>query len=308
MLKTDRFALLKDILNIILVSLTGCLGVVFSVLYIETFSEGFLSEFSTAIIAVAVSLITILTIITIAFLHKKDSIIYKMLLIVIIFITIAVLSMYLLKISGFLDKIDSVEDLRNYISSFGSFAVVLFIGIQFLQVVVLPIPSFITVAAGVLLFGPLKGAIYGCVGIISGSILAYYIGRVFGYKVAKWLVGEVNLNKALNVIKGKDNIVLTFMFLFPFFPDDVLCFVAGITTMRPSYFIIMIFVTRLITVFVSSYSLNNSIIPYNTWWGILLWILFFTFTVVMTIIIYKKGDKIEKFFSKNKKMSKKDKN
>ena len=33
-------------------------------------------------------------------------------------------------------------------------AVILFILIQFLQVVVLPIPAFITVGAGVLLFGP----------------------------------------------------------------------------------------------------------------------------------------------------------
>ena len=98
------------------------------------------------------------------------------------------------------------------------------------------------------------------------------------------------------------------MFLFPFFPDDLLCFVAGITTMSAAYFIVMIIVTRLISVFIGSYSMNNSIIPFDTWWGILLWLLIFAATVAITVFIYKKGEEIEKLFkrkfSKNKKRDK----
>ena len=90
------------------------------------------------------------------------------------------------------------------------------------------------------------------------------------------------------------------MFLFPFFPDDLLCFVAGITSVSSKFFIAMIIVTRIVSVFVSSYSVNNSLIPYNTWWGILLWGLFFVFTVLLSIIISKKGNQIEKLFSKHK--------
>ena len=191
--------------------------------------------------------------------------------------------------------------MRAYIESFGSWAVVLFILLQFLQVVLLPIPGFITVGAGVLLSGALKGAIYSCIGIILGSIVGFLIGRVFGYKVAKWLVGKEGLDKGLKTIKGKDKVVLTFMFLFPFFPDDILCFVAGLTTVKVKFFLVMIVITRVISIFVSSFSMNNNIIPYDTWWGILLWILFFALTIVLTVLIYKKGDKIEQFFKRNKK-------
>ncbi|MBR2871034.1 MAG: TVP38/TMEM64 family protein, partial [Clostridia bacterium] len=148
-----------------------------------------------------------------------------------------------------MDKVDSIDDLRDYVSSFGNFAVIIFILLQFLQVVLLPIPSFITVGAGVLLFGPLKCAIFSCIGIILGSIVSYFIGRIFGYRVAKWLVGENELKRGLQIVKGKDKVVLTFMFLFPLFPDDVLCFVAGITTISPTFFIIMIFITRIISIF-----------------------------------------------------------
>ena len=284
-------------MSVLTVSLLGCAGIVFAVLYIETFSNGFVAEYSTFLITVSSAIITVLTMLAIMFIGKTSGILHKLFFITVFLIASVLAALYILKISGFLDKIDSVEDLRSYISSYGSYAALAFILIQFLQVVVLPIPAFITVGSGVLLFGPLYGAIYSCTGIILGSLVAFFIGRLFGVKVARWLVGQENLEKGLKTIKGKDKIVLTFMFLFPFFPDDILCFVAGITTVSPLFFVIMIFITRIISVFASSYSMNNSIIPYDTWWGILLWIIFFIITILLTVLIYKKGDKIEKQFS-----------
>ena len=303
-----KISVLKEVLNVIAVSLLGCAGIVFAILYLNTFGEGFFAEYSVVLTALSVGVITAVTVLTIVFLKTNKTFIYKLLYIVLALIFCILLLLYVLKVSGFFDKIDSVEDFRNYIESFGSLAVIAFIVLQFLQVVVLPIPSFITVGAGVLLFGPFKGALFSCIGIISGSLTAFFIGRIFGYKVASWLVGKDDLDKGLQTVKGKDRVVLTFMFLFPFFPDDLLCFVAGITTMSAAYFIVMIIVTRLISVFIGSYSMNNSIIPFDTWWGILLWLLIFAATVAITVFIYKKGEEIEKLFkrkfSKNKKRDK----
>ncbi len=298
--KVDNLAVLRDVLYIILISMLGCIGIVFTVLYIDTFNNGFYKEYSTIIVAVSVAVISILTIFTIAFMRRRKSFIHKLAMLSVVLVTLISVALFFLKKTGFLDKIDSVDKLRAFVSSYGNNAVFLFVLLQFLQVVVLPIPSFITVCAGVLLFGAFRGAIFSVIGIILGSIVAYAIGKFFGVKVAKWLVGEETLNKGLKAIKGKDKIVLTFMFLFPFFPDDVLCFVAGITTISPAFFMIMIIIVRIVTVFVSSYSMNNSIIPYDTWWGIVLWGVFFLLTIILTLLIYKKGDKIEKYFSKRK--------
>lgn len=297
--KTGIIFFIKEILSIIIISLFGVVGVIFTVLYINTFNI-YPEQHRTAIVSICVAIITILTIVTITFMRNKKSFIYKLFYLVIACLSLTMLSLYFLSVSGFLDRINSVDEFRRYIQSFGSYAVILFVVLQFLQVVILPIPSFITVGAGVLLFGPFLGSIYSSIGIIIGSIVAYYIGRIFGVKVVKWLVGEQALDKALKMIKGKDKVVLIFMFLFPFFPDDVLCFIAGITTIMPSYFIPMIIVVRLITVFISSYSMNNSIIPYNTWWGIVLWIIFIILTIVATILICKYGDKIQLKFKKKK--------
>lgn len=306
--KKKSVRILGNVLSIIFISLTGLTGVIFTVMYLETFNNGFIADYFGVILAVSVTGITVVTMLTIMLSRRSCGVMYKLCLITVVLISVCVLALYFLKVSGFLNKIDSVEALRKYVESYGKNAVWIFIVLQFLQVVVLPIPAVITVAAGVLLFGAFKSAVYSCIGIIVGSLVAFFIGKVFGYKVAKWLVGKENLDKWLNVIKGKDKIILTFMFLFPFFPDDVLCFVAGITTMSPLFFIIMIFITRIISVFASCYSINGSIIPFNTWWGLVLWGIFVAVTVVLAVLIYKKGDKIERWFKVRKNIAKKQKN
>ena len=284
-----KIAFIKENLLSILISMVGCACVVFCTLYIDTF----LLEYAYIIKAVSVVLISILTVLSIIFLKDNKQFVYKLCLITILFLLIVLTSLYVLKITGYLDKFDSVEEFRAFILSFGGYSIFVFILIQFLQVVALPIPAVITVGAGVMLFGAFWGAFYSCVGIIIGSLIAFFIGRIFGVKVVKWLVGKSNLEKGLKIIKGKDRLILTFMFLFPFFPDDLLCFVSGVTSINCRFFLIMIFITRIISVFVSSYSLNNSLIPYDTWWGILLWIVFFILTIISTLLIYKKGNEIE---------------
>lgn len=279
---------LINILSIIIISMAGVVGIIFTTLYFDSFYSGYISNYSNILSYVINGLITMLTLISIAFIKRKNSIVYKSCVVVVFSVVIAIICLYILKFSGVLNKVNNVQTLREYIKSFGNLATIFFILIQFLQVVILPIPSFITVSAGVLIFGPLLCTIYSSIGIITGSICAYFIGRFFGVRVVKWLVGEKALNKALKLFRGKDKVILTFMFLFPFFPDDLLCFVSGITTIDSSYFILMIFITRIISISVYSFSINNSLIPYNTWWGIILWILFFLFVILTSIILYKK--------------------
>ncbi len=288
-----KIPLIKKGLNILFFIFVGVVGIVFTILYVDTFNYEFLLKNSVTINAITVFVFSLLTILSIVFFNNNKEFVYKLFLCIIILITISVVSLFFIKKTGFFDRIKSVDDFREYISSFGSWTVVVFIVCQFLQVVVLPIPSFITIGAGVLLFGPFLGATFSCIGIIAGSILAFFIGRIFGYNIVKWLIGEKALDKALEYIEGKDKVVLTFMFLFPFFPDDVLCFVAGITKMSSAFFVGMIVIVRIICIFLSSYSLNNSLIPYDTWWGILLWVLFLAVTIFLAIILYKKTVKIK---------------
>ncbi len=296
----SKFNLLKYIFVTLAVGLLGLAIIIFAGLYLQTFNSGFGANHEDLILSLIISIISVLSVIIIVFIKNSETLIFKLTFLIIISFFIFFLILYLLKISGIIDSVNSLSDFKEYVRSFNNYAIIIFTVIQFLQVVILPIPSVFTIGAGVILFGPLKTAIFSCFGIISGSIVAFMMGKYLGYKLVKWLVGEKLVNKILKLISGKDKLLLTFMLLFPFFPDDALCFVAGITTISPYYFIITIIITRFVTIFISTYSINNSIIPYNTWWGILLWCIILVASISITFIIYKNGNKIEKYF-KNKK-------
>ena len=295
-MKKDKIEILKTVLSCSVIVVLGAAAIVFGLLYMNLTNISFLERHKRLVETLFIIIIGLVTIISVVCQLSDKKFVYRLTFLTLILMTAALAVLYVMQITGLWDKIDSVEDLRNYVSGFGGYAVFIFIAIQFLQVVVLPIPGFITVSDGVLLFGAFRGSVYSVIGIVSASIVAFFIGRVFGYKVAGWLVGKENLDKGLELVKGKDKVILTFMFLFPFFPDDVLCFVAGLSSMSVPYYIVMITITRIINIVVSAYSVNGSIIPYNTWWGILLWIAVFILVAALCYVIYKHGDKIENFF------------
>ncbi|MBQ6921714.1 MAG: TVP38/TMEM64 family protein [Clostridia bacterium] len=289
MRKVNILSLLSEILFTIAIFLFGTLFIVFLLLYIENYYSIFYVENEKTITTITASIMVFASILIFYFLRTDKKLLAKCIIFAVILISIVSVSAFLLKASGFLDKINDTNKLREYVSGYGNNAAVLFIIIQFLQVVILPVPSFITIATGVLLFGSLKCAVYSSIGIISGSIVSYFIGRKLGYKAICRFFGKNKVDKIINKIKGKDKLLFTAMFILPFFPDDLLCFIAGLTSITPAFFIIMIIITRIITVFTSAFSINNQLIPYNTWWGICIWILLFIIVFLAWKIINKYG-------------------
>lgn len=288
---------LKHIVNVLAAVLCGAVAFVFIAYGLAYKSLPFIDKYFMPLISASAGILFILVLSYIIFYIFKKQAIYRLIICALIFIDIIGIVFFTLCATEMITKINSIQALRDYISEFGNMAVFLFILFCFLQVIILPVPGSVAVAAGVALFGPLKCALYSFIGIVIGSIVAFAIGRWIGYKAVKWIVGKDTLDKWLEKLKGKDYLILSIMFLLPMFPDDVLCFVAGLSSMTWPYFIIMIIVTRAISVFSTSYSLG--MIPFNKWWGILIWILIAAIIVVAFWLVCKYSDKIDNFI-KNK--------
>ena len=144
-------------------------------------------------------------------------------------------------------------------------------------------------------------------GILLGSITAFFIGRKLGSRAVSWMIGKETLIKWQRKLKGKDNLFLTIMFVLPLFPDDILCFLAGLSSMSTRYFISMVCISRAVGIAGTCYSID--FIPLTTWWGILLWCLFFVFTLLSFLWIYKNMDAIQsKLKDIKKKISGRNKN
>ena len=228
---------------------------------------------------------------------KDASFIVRLLVFVLTGLIIVFAVIWLFNISGFGEKFGDTESFRKNISGYGLFAVPAFILLQILQVVLLPIPGSVAVAAGVYMFGWLLGGLYSVTGILSGSVIAYETGRRFGHKAVCWLVGEKTLYKSINAIKGKDKIALFTMFLLPCFPDDVLCFAAGIMGVERKSFILLTLTARTFSIFTVAAIADGKIIPYNTVGGIICWCVLIVIAIFSAAFIMKRGEKIERFIS-----------
>ncbi|MGN1099600.1 MAG: hypothetical protein ACI4S9_04595, partial [Christensenellales bacterium] len=92
--------------------------------------------------------------------------------------------------------------------------------------------------------------------------------------------------------------ILTFMFLFPFFPDDTLCLIAGLTTFNYTWFFILMIITRSITTFSTVMIGDGALhIPFHGW-GLVVWALLILITISFLVLVFKYGDKIEEFLLK----------
>lgn len=201
-------------------------------------------------------------------------------------------------ISGLWENVSTVASLKQFINDTGVYSVLIFVLIQFLQVVAVPIPGAITVGAGNILFGPLWGGILSLIGIVFGTVTAFIIGRKFGYKLVVWIAGEETVNKWLSKLKNKDKVMFTMIFLLPFFPDDLLCFVAGLTSMSLLFFTCMAIVTRIITITATSAFMEflKYLLLTRSLTGYILLLLIGIALLFIFILTVKYGDKWQTYF------------
>ena len=274
---------------------------VFAYVCLTYYTQGFIAEHFLLLFILAEIVIFTAFIAGIIFIVKSKKqlflTLYKALLGVLVLIALILFVLFILQKTGFLSLINDPERYKEYLSTTGAWMPFVYVLIQYLQVVVLPIPSVVTTVAGVVLFGPFLAAIYSFLGIVFGSITAFFVGRKLGVKAAAWTVGEETLRRWQEKLKGKDNFILTAMLFLPMFPDDVLCFVAGLSSMSNAYFIIIIILARAVGVFGTCYSFN--FIPFNTWWGICVWVAIIAAIILLFLIVYKNTDKINSWIEKH---------
>ena len=280
-----------------LIALTAVL-IVFAVLCLHNTVYSFITKYATLFSVLASLLLCGLCALSVWFLLTEKQTLFKTAISVYIFLLFCLVLIYILQRTGFFVLVRDENAFREYLATKGAWMPVLYVVLQYLQVVILPIPSVVSTVAGLALFGPLKTILYSLIGIIFGSITAFFIGRKLGYKAVAWMIGKEELNKWQKKLKGKDNLILTVMFLLPMFPDDVLCFIAGLSSMTERYFLIMIIVSRIVSVSTTCYSID--LIPFNTWWGLLIWGILFAVIIIAFVLIYKNLDKIQERFQRKK--------
>lgn len=190
------------------------------------------------------------------------------------------------------------EEVQEIVKSKGALAPLVFIGISFLQVTFVPIPGVITILAGSYLFGAFKSFLYSYIGMVIGGMFAFYLGRIIGKPFVNWVSGgKENTEKWMKKLNGKENVVLFFMFLLPFFPDDVLCAIAGLFPISGVGFLMMQLITRTTSIVATLIFMSGEVIPFHGWGLIVLGVIAVAI-VIGFFLCMKYSAKLSKTFSK----------
>ena len=135
--------------------------------------------------------------------------------------------------------------LKAFISGFGVWAPLVFFSLQFLQVIIAPIPGNVLGVVGGGLFGFVNSLILNGLAIYLGSMAMFAIGKHFSERVALKFVEKETYDHYLKIFSGrKGKLSLFLAFLLPFFPDDALCLIAGSSNLSYKDFIVFLLLAR----------------------------------------------------------------
>jgi uncharacterized membrane protein YdjX (TVP38/TMEM64 family) len=140
----------------------------------------------------------------------------------------------------------SRKKIVHFLNSFGPLSVVIFIGLQIIQVLIAPIPGELNGFIGGYLYGPVLGTIYSTIGLTIGSWLAFLLARWLGMPFVEKIINPKIIQKYDYFMEHRGIPVTFILFLIPGFPKDALSYIIGLSHMKTTTFLILCTAGRLI--------------------------------------------------------------
>lgn len=176
----------------------------------------------------------------------------------------------------------------------GNWAYLVIWVIMFLQVTILNIPAYVILSASVSIgistlsweFILVTISAYMC-----GCLLAYWLGFKFGKKAVKWCAGsEEDYDKWCDVLNEKGKWWYLITVVFPFFPDDLLCIVAGSVKFNFWFYFFSNLIGRTIGLITMLYTLKLiGMIGGGFPFMIIVWGVALLVEIIIYLVLYKKN-------------------
>ncbi|MFH0906623.1 MAG: VTT domain-containing protein, partial [archaeon] len=103
------------------------------------------------------------------------------------------------------------------------------------------------------IFGSLNGFFYSYLGIIIGSCVAFLIARRFGRPFIEKSIRKEKIAKFDYTVNSRDDYEIFLLFLIPWLPVNIFCYLAGLTKIKFEKFLIIIMLARLPYILISCF-------------------------------------------------------
>lgn len=165
--------------------------------------------------------------------------------------------------------LSSQDAFVSFIKSTGSFAPVAFVIIETLAVVILILPCAVGYPVSTVAFGPFWGFILNAISTILGSLIIFAIVKKWGRPIADAVVQKKHFEKYERFTNSVSTFekVLAGILLVPFLPDNVLCYIAGLTKMKFKRFAIIVILFKPWKILFYTYGSDFFIDKFGHLWG-----------------------------------------
>ncbi len=147
-------------------------------------------------------------------------------------------------LGGLGDLLGDRTVIERLVHRLGAWGPVVIVAAEIAQVLAAPVPGQVVGLAAGYLYGPLWGTLLCMVGLGLGTLLAAWLGRRLGRPLVERLAGAELLARVDGYVERRGALALFLIFLLPFLPDDLCCFIAGLTRLRLGEVLLLALVGR----------------------------------------------------------------
>lgn len=164
----------------------------------------------------------------------------------------------------------SEKAMAAFLSPFGMLTPVLYIVFIAFQSTFMVVPGALGNLVGVLLFGPFYGIICNYIGTVLGSSANFALARYYGPDIIRVFSSEKGFKKYQKWLSGNEKKFhkwFTIFIFLPLAPDDLLCYMAGLTKMTYRKFLLIIITGKPLAVTAYSLLLHYGFTNFLEWMG-----------------------------------------
>jgi len=147
--------------------------------------------------------------------------------------------------------LSDTERAREWVAGFGPWGPLVSVALNVAQVLLAPLPGQFVGLLNGYLYGLWLGAFYSMAGLLLGTALAMGLARRFGRPLVERLAGGEQLARWDRLADRRGPLFFFLVFLFPFVPDDLVCFLIGLSPLPIPSMLVLAALGRLPGVFVS---------------------------------------------------------
>ncbi|MFN2153519.1 MAG: TVP38/TMEM64 family protein [Anaerolineales bacterium] len=158
------------------------------------------------------------------------------------------------------------EAIVAYLEQYGILGPLVLFVILGLQVFLAIIPGHAFIVAGGYIYGLLIGALITQTSTVIASQLAFLLARRYGYSLVHRMAPEAVIARWDHLAQSQGGLFFFFAFILPIFPNDLMSFIAGLSTISARKFFVANFFGRLpCAIFVTLIGSHGFEMPLSFW-------------------------------------------